>query len=46
MALTTIQPINLPNPAVSSQPVRNPSLRAQWQVIDGKLVCQWFARPD
>jgi hypothetical protein len=21
-------------------------LRAQWNVIDGKLVCQWFSSPD
>lgn len=25
---------------------RNTALRAQWQLVDGKLVCKWFKNPD
>jgi hypothetical protein len=25
---------------------RGTSLRAQWQLVDGKLVCKWFKDPD
>jgi hypothetical protein len=28
-----------------TSPRRN-TLRAQWQLVDGKLVCKWFKNPD